>query len=243
MVELVIQNATFAETLLTPEENTLWDTQWAELFMPPWSFERQYINSRRNIVLKGIQAGKNAIDERKFGGINAANSEIGISMIRPGHVGLVDGTDPEADNVWKWKHDTIKIRRGLGLENWIHSPTSPTTAFSIPEDVFIIPLYIVEENCSPRIQNIKMDIDRSNILMYDVCASRLRDYQTGLNLIPLPTTFWAPEIDVLVALGFKMNGTTEPRLGGFTVAIGQFLDATNYAAATHTVGAETNTST
>lgn len=243
MAELVIQNATFAETELTPQELITWNTQWAELFMPPWSFERQFINTRKSIVLQGIQAGKNALDEKKFGGINAANSEIGISMIRPGHVGLVNGVDPEADNVWKWKHDCKKIARAVGLENWIHSPVAPTTAYSVPKDAFIIPLYIVEENCSPRIQLIKMDIDRSNILYYDVCASRLRDYQTGLNLIPLPTTFWAPEVDVTVALGFKMNGSTEPRLGGFTVALGQFLDATNYAASTNTVVAETNAAT
>ena len=239
MVELVIQNATFAETKLTPEEMTLWEAQWGALFMPPWSFERQYINTRRNVVLQGIQAGKNAINERKFGGLNAANSEIGISAIRPGHVGLVNGVDPEADNVWKWKHDCVKTAQGFGLENWIHSPVAPTTAFSIPEDVFIIPLYIVEEACSPRIMTVKMDIDRSNILYYDVCACRLRDYQTGIALIPLPTTFWAPEIDVTMALGFKMNGTVEPRLGGFTVALGQFLDATNYVASTNTVVAET----
>lgn len=235
MVELAIQNATFAETQLTPEEQKLWTDQWNELFMPPWSYERQFINTKRSIVEAGIRAAKNALDERKFGGLNAANSEIGISAIRPGQVGLVNGADPESNNVWKWKHDCIKEAYNVGLENWIHSPTSPTTSFAVNEDSFFIPLYIVEENCSPRIQTVKLDIGRSNILHYDVTACRLRDYQSGMNLIPLPTTFWGPEVEVKVALGFKMNGTTEPRLGGFCIAEGQFLDATSYAASTHTV--------
>lgn len=243
MAILGIQGATFAETQLTPEERTLWETQWRELFMPPWSYERQFVNSRWNLVIAGIQAAKNSLEELKFGGLNAANSEIGISCIRPGHVGLVNGVNPEADNVWKWKHDCIKEAQGVGFENWIHSPTAPTTAFTIHEDMFILPLYILEENCSPRIQTIKYTIGRSNILQYDVRASRIRDYQSGINLIPLPVSFWAPQVDVLVALGFKMNGTTEPRLGGFTIAKGQALDATAYAASTNTVVAETNTST
>lgn len=243
MVELAIQNATFAETALTPEENTLWNIQFNELWYPPWSFERRFVMSRRAIVDAGIRAAKNALDERKFGGLNCANSEIGITTIRPGQVGLVEGNTPEANNVWKWKHDCIKETQGTGFENWIHSPTAPTTAFAINDDSFFIPLYILEENCSPRIQTVKLDIGRANILYYDVAACRMRDYASGVNLIPLPTTFWAPEMDVLVALGFKMNGTTEPRLGGFCVAEGNFLDATYYSASTHTVVPATAAST
>jgi hypothetical protein len=239
MVVLAIQGATFAETQLTPEEQGIFDEQWKELFCPAWSYERQFIQSRMNVVMAGIRAAKNALDEKKFGGLNAANSELGLSMIRPGHVGLVDGTVPEANNVWKWKHDCIKQTSGVGLENWIHSPTTATTAYTIASNEFIIPLYILEENCSPRLQTIKMDIGRSNILYYDVCASRIRDYTSGINLIPLPTTFWGPDVDVLVALGFKMNGTTEPRLGGFTIAEGVFLDSTNYTVSTNSVTTET----
>lgn len=243
MVVLAIQNATFAETGLTPEETNIWETQWRELFMPPWSFERQFINSRKSVVDAGIRAAKNLLDEKKFGGINAANSEIGISMIRPGHVGLVNGTVPEADNVWKWKHDVVKTANAVGFENWIHSPTTATTAYSVPEELFIIPLYVVEENACPRIQCIKMDIGRANILYYDVAGCRIRDYQTGYNLIPLPTTYWAPEMDVLVALAHKNVGTTEPRLGGFTVGYGSFLNATTYAASTNTIATTTTAST
>ena len=170
MVVLGIQNATFAETALTAEEQTLWQTQYADLWFPPWSLERTYINTKKAIVDAGVRAAKNALDERKFGGLNAADSEIGITTIRPGQVGLVNGATPEANNVWKWKHDCIKEAYGVGFENWIHSPTTPTTAFATPEEAFYIPLYIHEENCSPRIQTVKLDIGRANILFYDVCA-------------------------------------------------------------------------
>jgi len=235
MVYLASQNETFAETALTPEEMGILTAQWKELFMPPWSYERQFVNSRWNIVMAGVQAAKNALEEKKFAGFNAGNGEIGISPIRPGHVGLVNGTVPESNNVWKWKHDCVKSAQGVGLENWIHSPATAATAYTTHEDQFVIPLYILEENCCPRIQTVKLDIGRADILYYDVCASRIRDYTSGINLIPLPTTFWPPEIDILVALGHKMNGTTEPRLGGFTIALGSFLDAGYYTASGNTV--------
>lgn len=238
MVKLAIQNEEFAETELTSDELSTLQGQWRELFAPPWSFERQYIQGKWNTVLSAVKAAKNSLDELKFGGFNCGSSEIGITPIRPGHVGLVNGTVPEANNVWKWKHDTVRMAQNTGLENWIHSPTTATTAFTLNQDEFVYPMYIVEENCSPKIQLIKMDIGRTNILFYDVTASRLRDYQTGINLTPLPTTFWLPEMDVLVALGFKFAGVTEPRLGGFTIARGSFLNATNYAASTNTVATE-----
>lgn len=243
MVRLAIQNEEFAETQLSTEEMNILSGQWKELFAPPWSFERSYIQGKWDTVMKAVQAAKNSLDELKFGGFNCGSSEIGMSPIRPGHVGLVNGTVPEANNVWKWKHDTIKMAQGTGLENWIHSPTTATTAFTLHEDEFIYPMYIVEENCSPKIQLVKMDIGRTNILFYDVAASRLRDYQTGINLIPLPTTFWLPEMDVTVALGFKFDGCTEPRLGGFTIAKGSFLNSTNYVASTNSVTTETVSST
>lgn len=235
MVVLAVQNETFAETELTPEEMGILKAQWAELFHPPWSYERQFVNQRWDLVVQLIQASKNALEEKKFGGFNCGNSELGISAIRPGHVGLVNGAVPEANNVWEWKHDCIKAAQGVGFENWIHSPTTATTALTIHEDECVIPLYVVEENCAPKIITIKMDIGRTNILYYDVAACRIRDYTSGVNLIPLPTTFWGPEIDVLVALAHKNIGKTEPRLGGFTVALGSFLDSTYYTASANTI--------
>jgi len=242
MVQLAVQNETFAETALTPEEANIWRVQFKELFYPPWSYERQFLASRMGVIEQGIQAAKNALEEKKFAGFNCADGELGISPIRPGHVGLVESAACEANNVWKWKHDCVKAANGVGFENWIHSPASATTAYQIPTDAFIMPLYILEENCSPRIQTVKMDIGRADILYYDVCASRIRDYTSGINLIPLPTTFWSPKQDVLVALQHKMNGTTEPRLGGFTVALGSFLDAATYIASGATVTTQTTAS-
>lgn len=242
MVRLAIQNEEFAQTDLTPEEMALFIGQYNDLYTPCWNFERQFINSKLETVKLFAAVAKNALDELKFGGFNCGNSEIGISPIRPGHVGLVNGAVPEADNVWKWKHDTRKEANAVGLENWIHSPTTATTPFTISDHYAVYPMYIVEENACPKIQTIKMDIGRTNILHYDVRAARLRDYQTGTNLIPLPTTFWIKNMDVLVALGFMYSGVTEPRLGGFTVGEGSFLSATSYAAATNGVTTTTTAS-
>jgi hypothetical protein len=243
MVKLAIQNEEFATTALTGEEMNLLTAQWNDIFMAPWSYERQYVNAHWGTVLDAVTAAKNSLDELKFGGFNGGNSELSMSAIRPGQVALVNGAVPEANNVWKWKHDTVKEANGVGYENWIHSPTTATTAYTLPEELFIYPMYIVEENCSPKIQTVKMDIGRTNILHYDVRACRLRDYQTGLNLIPLPTTFWLPEMDILVALGFIYSGVTEPRLGGFTIGKGFFMNSTAYIAATNTIATQMTAST
>jgi len=235
MVRLAIQNEEFAQTDLTSDEINRLINQWNDLYIPGWSFERQFIGNKLETVKLFCAVAKNALNDLNFGGINCGNSELGFTSIRPGHVGLVNGTVPEADNVWKWKHDCRREANGVGFENWIHSPTTSTTPFAVSSDSCFYPMYIVEENVCPKIQTVKMSIGRTNILHYDVRAARLRDYQTGTNLIPLPTTFWIKNMDVLVALGFMASGVTEPRLGGFCVGKGSFLNSTFYTASINTV--------
>jgi len=230
-IKLGIQNEEFATTPLTPEERALFEEQWRELFHPPWSLERQFLETKKDVVIRGIECAKNALEDKTFGGFNAGANEIGISPIRPGHVGLCrDGTytNAEADNTWKWVKTVPAPSYNTGYEAWIHSPTDDTTAFTIHKNSFIIPLYIVEESASPKLQTIKIDVGRSDILYYDCSACRIRDERSGISLIPLPTTYWGPSTDVLVSVQPKEAGTLELRLGGFTVALGTFLDASVY---------------
>ena len=51
-VKLAVQNEEFATTSLTAEERALFEAQWEELFMPPWSLERQFINAKKDVVLQ-----------------------------------------------------------------------------------------------------------------------------------------------------------------------------------------------
>lgn len=230
-VKLEIQNEEFTTTALTDRELTVFEKQFAELFYPPWSLEREFILGKKDVVLRGIEAAKNVLGEKTFGGFNAQANEIGISPIRPGHVGLchdATNTFAEADNTWKWISNAARPSYNTGFDTWIHSPTSNTSAFTVHKDSFIIPLYIVEESASPKLQTIKINVGRSDILYYDCSACRIRDNRTGISLIPLPTTFWGPSTDVLVAVQAKEAGALEIRLGGFTVALGTFLDATVY---------------
>lgn len=232
MVHLSVQNETFAETELTPDEFATFEAQWKALFMPPWSLERELINSRWNDVLAGVKAGKNALDERRFGGFNGGANEIGISTIRPGHVGLIgDATalTTEGDNTWVWTRRNATIPGyNVGYDGWIHSDAAVTTAFVVHRDSFIIPLYVVEQSTSPKLQTIKINIGRTDILWYDCAPNQLRDAKSGISLYPLPTTFWGPEVDVIVSIQAKVAGAMELRLGGFTVALGTFLDGGSY---------------
>jgi len=241
-IKLGIQSEEFTTTPLTTYERDLFEDQLKELFYPPWNLERQYVLSKHDIILVALEAAKNSLDDKTFGGFNAGANEIGMSTIRPGHVGLCrDGahTNAEADNTWKWVSNASAPGYNTGFDGWIHSPTSDTTAFTVHEDSFILPLYIVEESASPKLQTVKIDVGRTDVLYYDVSAARIRDAKTGISLYPLPTTFWGPNTDVLVAVQAKEAGTLDIRLGGFTFALGTFLDATTYTPSTNTVAPAT----
>jgi hypothetical protein len=241
-VTLLAQNEEFTTKCLSGDEERVFNKEFEDLFYPPWNLERRYIVQNKGFLMDGIGVAKHALDELRFGGFNAGANELGISPIRPGHVGMAHAattTVAEADQTWEWASNASAPAYGTGFENWIHSPTTATTAFSVHEDSFIIPMYVVEESASPKIQTLKIDAGRSDILYYDVRASVLRDAQTGISLIPLPKMFWSPNDTVLVAIQAKEAGAIEPRLGGFTVAKGTFLDATTYTVSTNTVATST----
>lgn len=238
-IKLAIQNESFGTEPLTPDEAKLFQQQWNELFHPPWSLERRYINSKMDVVRRGVEAAKEALEEKRFGGFNCGSNELGISPIRPGHVGLVGGTYSKADNKWKWDDASTESGNGTGFEALVCSPETATTAFSVHEDSFIIPLYLVEEAANPKIQTVKLDIGRSDVLYYDISACRIKDATNGISLAPLPTTFWGPSVDVTMTVQTKAAGQVEARIGGFTVALGTFLDASTYDADTNTVSTET----
>lgn len=241
-VFLEVQNEKFGTVPMSADEGDIFAKQYAKLFYPPWSLERRYLDFRKQDVIDGIGAAKDSLEEKKFGGFNCGANELGISPIRPGHVGLCrdgDDTHAEADNVWKWVGNATVPSYTTGFDGWIHSAESDTTAFAVHKDSFIIPLYIIEEQASPRLQTIKIDVGRSDILQYDVSACRIRDATNGISLIPLPTMFWGPEVPVLVAIQAKEAGALEIRLGGFTVALGTFLDATTYTPSGSTVATAT----
>ncbi len=230
-IKLTVQDAEYAFTPLTAEERSLFEKQFADLFYPPWSLEREFITSRKSFIIDGIQAAKRALKDKAFGGFNASAGEIGITPIRPGQIGLchdATNTVAVADNAWKWINNASGAGYNTAFDVWIQSPTSAGTAFTIHKDSFIIPLYIIEESASPKLQTIKIDVGRSDILYYDVTAARFRDARTGISLIPLPKMFWPPETDVLVKVQASEPGTLNIRLGGFTVAYATFLDATVY---------------
>lgn len=241
---LGIQNEQFTTTELSKgDEEQTFMREFKQLYGPDWNLEKRYLYSRLSDILKGISIAKNELKDRTFGGFNCGANEIGWSPIRPGHVGLVGGSYAESDQVWAFSAATADPSNSTGFEYWIHSPAAATTAFKVHEDSCIIPLYIVEESTTPKIQTVKMDIGRSDVLPIDVQAASMRDESSGISLIPLPFTFWGPEMDVLVALQCKKGGMISPRLGGITVALGTFLDATVYTASTNSVAPGTVAST
>ena len=168
MVYLGIQNENYQESVLTDNEMKIFENEWNMMFLPEWNLERKFLNLKKATVLAGLKAAKNALAEKAFGGFNAGANEIGLSTIRPGHVGLAkSGSDTaaEGDNTWIWTSGTVaKPGYNVGFENWIHSPNTATTAYSVPEDMFIMPLYFVEQSVSPKVQTLKMDIGRQDIL-------------------------------------------------------------------------------
>lgn len=233
----VQNNANFAEDDLQKEEMDTFTAQWAEMFMPAWSLERQLINSRLDVVLKAIKASKN-IFVKKFGGFNPQGGEFGLTPIRPGQVGICAATVSEGNNTWIWPAATTAPGTAVGFDGWIHSPTAATTPYTLPLNLNIYPFYLAEESPTPILQTVKMDINRANILWLDMSAGHIRDPKApNVCFYPLPNTFWSQQTNVEISIQTKKAGYMDLRLGGFAIGQTEMLDASSYTASTNTVTA------
>jgi len=245
-LDLKIQGAQFSVAAIDPSELSLFQVQLDELFTAPWSIERQLIKARQPIIENIIGIAKNEFKGKGFGGFNAHGGEFGVSPIRPGQVGMAGTSAGEGDNTWIWAANTASPATSTGFTNWIHSPTTATTAFAVPMDPgeLVYPFYCVEENPSPILQTVKYDLGRSDILFLDVSAGRVRDSKApDVSYYMLPSTIWKPATNVLLAIQTKKAGYLDLRLGGFVFAEAEFLDATTYNTSTNTVAAVKTVST
>lgn len=239
------QNRDFSTESLDEEESSIFEEQFNKLIN---DFDSRLIaelfKSREEQIANVATLAKNQFDEKLFGGINAADNEIGFDILRPGHI----RADPATGNIvnnWLFTHPSD------GWNNWIGDGTS-SNDYTIDEDQVIVVVgiadqaaYLVEENAgdlpvfereqySPtsaiNIERFGRNVD---MLPKDLNNLQVIDNKNGYQIQALPTMVGTERDRIHARLRSTVpqpildaNATliSEPRLLGITFGVGDFMN-------------------
>lgn len=182
----------------------------------------QFIVQRQEAIARAAAFSKTQFDEKLFGGINAGDNEIGLSVLRPGHI--LNNAPAGITDINDWYFDP----GATGQVDWIGTNATPAT----PEtDEVILALGFMDQSDMPTeysaidVQEFGRNVD---MLPIDVDDARLMDNETGQQLVPLPSLIAQENDNMHVLLRQDRDVERQPRMVGFTFGLGSHLNQLQY---------------
>lgn len=235
--ELELYGETYTLSGMDETEIKYYDRQFDALVGTTDSVLRAILGERKDTVFQGIRAIKSKLENRKFRGLNPRDTEIGFSLIRPGHVkggdrgfatlnALMDGTSMG----WRMWYASAVV-----WDDWLASAAN--TGFLLSEDHGLIITHLSSYNSpTPYTAAVRFTFGRTQLVPIDVQDMMLGDNETNVAHFPIPTIVCLPETSLLArtvshdSLRLATERIDYLRLGGFTVGLGRFLSVENYSA-------------
>lgn len=231
-IRVDVQNAGFPLSPFTDDEKRKWNAGFAELWYNRNGVLRSLYDARAAELYAAARASKKALKDKTFGGFSAANTEIGMSPIRPGHVGFTsDNTISKPNNVWRFDVQAGTASGGTTTATqWIGNTSSGYTVGGAGANTFIVNIGLLELSLAPVCDALSINIGRATLLPIDTHALRTHDIPNAPNvsMIPLPTTFWGPQESVNYQIWSDNGGTCELIPLGYTYALGATLNKVSY---------------
>jgi hypothetical protein len=217
------QNRDFNTQALTTEEASLLDSQFNTLIN---DFDNRVVTDlfrqRSALIGKTAAHAKQILDEKRFGGINAADNEIAFDVIRPGHI-RADPSDGSSQNDWYFEPDSA------GWNDWIGDGTSGND-YTVPEDQITLVLGVVDQDASSAVSSINVDRFGRNVDMLpkDMNSARLTDNENNVLAQALPTLVATENDRVHIRLRSDVAKESQPRLVGVTFGVGDYMNQEDY---------------
>lgn len=246
------QNRDFNTRAFDSEEANLFEDQFNALVN---DFESRMLSElfvqRRKIIGHAAAHAKTVFDERRFGGINAADNEIAFDVLRPGHI-RANPADGATINNWEYTHDTS------GWADWI-GDGSAANDYTVDEDQVVVILGVMDTGLQVHVADAAADtftsfdrvdttptsainIDRFgrnvDMLPKDLQDARLTDNENEVLVQALPAMVGTENDRVHARIRSDIPGelddnagvtlVSEPRLIGVSFGVGSYMNQEDY---------------
>ena len=208
----------YPATPLSDKEAAKLHAQIDNLFGPKDGVIYELLQTYKDHIKGFVEVVKHALGDPIFGGMVAADTEIGIAPIRPAHLTLTSGATAYGERI-----------RVTFNTNW-----KTIAEGSMDDDEGIILFGIIDfydgNNVTARVDGIRLTVGQRAMLPIDVSNAVIKDNRNGVpvwnfNSVPIiPKEYYKIEVHSPDA-DSQNPKTGEIKLVGLTVARGRFLKA------------------
>jgi len=185
------------------------------------SILKQAFSARADVIAKTATFAKAQLDGKVFSGVNAGDNQIGFTPIRPGQI-RADPATGNAVNDWYYTPSSA------GWNDWIGNGAGNDYSFGANQVSVVFGF--VDQDVSSSVSALNVDRFGRNMdmLPYNLDDARLKDNSNSLTYQPLPTLIGQENDSVHIRLRNDRQAESQPRLLGFTFALGGFLNNEDY---------------
>lgn len=215
---------------LTPGEKAILDRDVFELLAAGNSFLKETLELNRQNIYATVAVAKNKLDA-PFGGILAPDNEVGVQLLRPGHI-LRDTTTAETPiNTW----DSNSIESGAfaaGNDYYIGSGSTNSTAAVVSQYLTLLLIGAAfTQGAAPVVQELYIQVGETTYPIIVLRHAWMADNQNQIRAVRFPPILIEPRQTVLAQVRAEYAGRQELVLLGLAFGTGRYLRKQSYAAA------------
>jgi hypothetical protein len=208
----------YALASLDNAELELWKAQFAELMSMIGSDERKIMLNRVAQYILGLRAVKMALGSVRFQGVNAGDTTIGMSLIRPQ---FMQANAVAGFGVGFCRANWNQVLTAAWAD-WIFNGTG--VPMSAGKDFGFVITHL-KSLCQPNpfVAEVEFLVGRTQLLPNDVRNIRMFDSENNIAIQPLNTMIVIPKGSFYARARSDANGTDIMPLGGLLYGLGRVL--------------------
>ena len=215
---------------LNAGEKAILDRDIFEILATGSSFLKETLEVNRNNIYAAAGVAKRS-QQKAFGGILAPDSEVGVSLLRPGHI-LRDTTTAETPiNTW----DSNSIESGAfvaGNDYYIGSGSTNSTAAIISQYLTLMLMGVVfTQGNAPIVQELYISVGETTYPVIVLRQSWMADNPNRIRATRFPPILIEPRQTISAQVRAEYTGRQELVLLGLAFGTGRYLRKQSYAAA------------
>ena len=193
----------------------IWKAQFSELMSMVGSDERKIMLNRVDQYIIALRAVKMALGSVRFQGVNAGDTTIGMSLIRP----QFTKANAIAGNVYRATWAQVLT---VNWADWIFDGAG--TPMSAGKDFGFVVTHLKSlTQPNPFVSEVDFVVGRTPLLPNDVRNIRMMDSENDIPIIPLNTMIVIPKASFWARARSDSNGTDQIVLGGLLYGLGRAL--------------------
>jgi hypothetical protein len=216
--EINLYGENYALAPLDQQELSIWKAQFAELMSGIGSDERKIMLNRCDQYIIALRAIKMALGSVKFMGVNAGDTTIGMSLIRPQFFQSNAVAGFGVGNCRLIWSQALTTAWADWFFNGNGQPMSAGKDFG-----FVITHLKSLTQPNPFISEVEFLVGRSPLLPNDVRNIRMFDSENNIPIVPLNTMIVIPKGSFYARARSDAPGTDEAVPGGLLYGLGRVL--------------------